>query len=167
MSDRMTLGIKCEDLLIDNHYLYAHKARKKKVALVRIEVTNPLSVDVQVRLGSTKLTAAGKTFDTERPAVILRKFSEFTWDFLFYAILDFHPITAAFELCVWLTGPLYNRRLRRQLVLLTDSDLSLRPGESKTAMVAFRGVPKDLERLTIVFRCGETEVEQQVAINSV
>jgi hypothetical protein len=166
MSDRMTLGIKCVDLLKDNHYLYAHKARKKKISLVRIEVTNPLSADVQVRLGTTKLTAAGKTFAAESPAVILRKLSEFTWDFFFYFLLDFHPITAAIEVCIGLTGPLYNRRLRRQLALLTDADLSLRPGESKTTIVAFRGVPKEMERLTIVFRCGETEEELQWTFGS-
>lgn len=159
MSDRMTLGIKCEDVLKDNNYLYAHKSRKKKIALVRIEVTNSLSADVQVRLGSTKLTAGGKTFGTESPAVILRKLSEFTWDFLLWTLLAFHPIEAILDVGILLTGPLYNRRLRRQLALLTDADLSLRPGESKTVMVGFRGVPKELERLTIVFRCGETEEE--------
>ncbi len=167
MSDRMTLGVQCADVLKDNNHLYAIKARKKKIALIRIEVANPLSADVQVRLGSTKLTAGGKSFGTESPAVILRKLSEFTWDFLLWALLAFHPIEAILDVGILLTGPLYNRRLRRQLALLTDADLSLRPGESKTAIVAFRGVPKELERLTIVFRSGETDVEQQVAFNSV
>ena len=166
MSDSNTLGIKCDDVLKGNSYLYAHKSRRKKIALVRVEVTNQQSADVQIRLGSTKLTAAGKTFAAESPAVILRKLSEFTWDFLIYPLLDFHPVTAIFEVCVLLSGPLYNRRLRRQLKLLTDADLSLRPGESKTVMVAFRGVPPKLERLTIVFRCGETAIEQQVPLNS-
>ncbi len=166
MSERMTLGVKCDDVLKDNGHRYAIKARKKKIALVRIEITNLQSADVKMLLGSTKLIAAGKTFAAESPAVILRNLSEFTWDFLLYALLDFHPITAAFEVCVWLTGPLYNRRLRRQLALLTDADMSLRPGESKTAVVAFRGAAPELERLTIVFRCGETEEEQLWAFNS-
>ena len=107
------------------------------------------------------MIAGGKTFAAESPAVVLRKLSEFTWDFLLYPLLGFHPITAIFEMGVFLTGPLYNRRLRRQLALLTDADLSLRPGESKTAIVAFRGVPKGLERLTIIFRDGATEQELQ------
>lgn len=166
MSDRMNVDIKCEDVLKGNSYLYAHKSRRKKIALVRIEVTNPLSAEVQVRFGLTKLIAGGKTFAAESPAVILRKLSEFTWDFLIYPVLDFHPLTAIFEVCVLLSGPLYNRRLRRQLALLTDADLTLRPGESKTVMVAFRGVPKVLERLTIVFRGGETEEELQWTFNS-
>ncbi|MBC7816123.1 MAG: hypothetical protein IAG10_04410 [Planctomycetaceae bacterium] len=166
MSDRLTLGINCDDVLKDNGHWYALKARRKKIALVRIEVTNPLSADVQVVLGSTKLTAAGKTFDIESPAVILRKLSEFTWDFLLYALLDFHPVMAVLDVSLLLTGPLYNRRLRRQLANLTDADLSLRPGESKTAIVAFRGVPKGWERVTIVFRSCQTEVEQQVAFPS-
>ncbi len=164
MSDGNTLGIKCEDVLKDNSYLYAHKSRRKKIAIVRVEVTNSLSAEVQVRFGSTKLIAGGKSFNAESPAVILRKLSEFTWDFLIYPLLDFHPVTAIFEVCVLLMGPLYNRRLRRQLSLLTDADMSLRPGESKSAMVAFRGVPKELERLTIVFRRGEEEDELSVEL---
>ena len=121
MNDRMTLGVKCHDALKDNGHWYAIKARRKKIALIRIEVSNPQSAEVQVRLGSTKLTAGGKMFATESPAVILRKLSEFTWDFLLYSLLDFHPVTAVIEVCVWLTGPLYNRRLRRQLALLFRS----------------------------------------------
>ena len=162
MNDRLTLGIQCDNVLKDNGHWYAVKARKKKIALVRIEVTNPLSADVQVRLGSTKLIAAGKTFVAESPAVILRKLSEFTWDFFLYPLLEFSPITAAIEICIALTGPLYNRRIRRQLVLLTDADMTLRPGESKTAIVAFRGVAKEVERLTFVFRYAETEAELSV-----
>jgi|CXWL01.1.fsa_nt_gi hypothetical protein len=167
MSDHTSLNIKCENVLKNNSHLYAHKSRRKKIALVRVEVTNTLPAEVQVRFGSTKLIAGGKTFVAESPAVILRKFSEFTWDFLIYPLLDFQPITAIFEVCVLLSGPLYNRRLRRQLALLTDADMTLRPGESKTAIVAFRGVTRELEQITIVFRCGDTEVEQQVAFQSV
>ena len=159
MSDPMTLGVKCDDLLKDNSHWYALKARRKKIALLRVEVTNTQSSDVLVRFGSTKLFAGGKTFGTESPAVILRKFSEFTWDFLVYVLLDFHPVMAIFDVSLLLFGPLYNRRLKRQLALLTDADLSLRPSESKTAIVAFRGVAKELERLTIVFRCGGTTEE--------
>lgn len=50
----MTLGVKCDDVLRDNDHLYAIKARKKKIALVRIEVTNPQSSNVQVVLSKAK-----------------------------------------------------------------------------------------------------------------
>ena len=159
MSDPITLSVKCDDLLKDNSHWYALKARRKKIALIRVAVTNTHASDVLVRFGSTKLIAGGKTFGTESPAVVLRKFSEFTWDFLVYVLLDFHPVMAIFDVSLLLFGPLYNRRLKRQLALLTDADMSLRPGESKTAIVAFRGIAKELERLTIVFCCGEAEEE--------
>lgn len=155
----MTLVGRCDDLLKGNNRWYAIKARRKKIALLRIEVTNTQTADVLVRFGSAKLIAGGKTFGIESPAVVLRKFSEFTWDFLVYALLDFHPVLAIFDVSLLLFGPFYNRRLKRQLALLTDADLSLRPGESKTAIVAFRGVAKELERLTIVFHCGDTAEE--------
>jgi hypothetical protein len=164
MNDGATLEVKCDDVLKDNRYVYAMKARRKKIALVRLEVTNPQSSDVQVILGSTTLAAAGKTFcGAESPAVIVRKLSEFTWDFLFYWIIAFHPVTAAIEACLFLVGPLYNRRLRRQLALLSDSEIVLRPGESKTAVIAFRGGSKELERLTIVFRFRDVEQQLQWA----
>jgi hypothetical protein len=166
MNNRMTLAAKCDDVLRNNDHLYAIKARKKKIALVRIEVTNPQSSDVHVLLGSTKLTSAGKTFGAERPAVILRKLSEFTWDFLLYSIVDFHPVTAAIEACLFLTGPLYNRRLKRLLALLSDGEMTLRPGESKAAVIAFRGVSNELERLTILFRSRDEVQELQLAFNS-
>ena len=162
----MTLGVKCDDLLKDNNHWYALKARRKKIALLRVEVTNTQASDALVRFGSTKLIAGGKTFGTESPAVVLRKFSEFTWDFLIYALLDFHPVMAILDVSLLLFGPLYNRRLKRQLALLTDADLSLRPGESKSAIVAFRGVAKELERLTVVFRCGETEEELSINLKA-
>lgn len=159
MSDPMMLTARCDDLLKDNNRWYAIKARRKKIALLRVEVTNTQSADVLVRFGSAKLIAGGKTFGVENPAVILGKFSEFTWDFLVYALLDFHPVLAIFDVSLLLFGPFYNHRLKRQLALLTDANLPLRPGESKTAIVAFRGVAKELERLTIMFCCGESDEE--------
>jgi hypothetical protein len=150
-----SLSIKCDDFLRDNEYLYARKARKKKIALIRIEATNPQSSDAHILLASARLTSKGKTFDVEKPAVVMRKLSEFTWDFLLFLLIDFSPITAAFELCVFLSGPLYNRRLRRQLEVISDTDLTLRPGESKTAVLAFRRVPRQLDRLTFSCRCGD------------
>lgn len=158
----MTLDAKCDDVLKDNSHWYALKARRKKIALIRVEVTNTQSSDVLIRFGSTKLIAGGKTFGSDSPAVILRKLSEFTWDFFVYALLDFHPIKAVLDVSLLLFGPLYNRRLKRQLALLTNVDMTLRPGESKSAIVAFRGVASELERLMIAFRCGETDEELSV-----
>jgi hypothetical protein len=163
---RTILTANCDDVLRNNDHLYAKKARRKKIALIRVDVTNSQSSDVHVLLGSTKLTSAGKTFTAENPAVILRKLSEFTWDFLLYSIVDFYPITAVIEAFVFLTGPLYNRRLKRQLALLSDGEMALRPGESKAAVIAFRGVSKELEWLTIWFRSGDEKQELQLAFNS-
>jgi hypothetical protein len=158
--DQVTLDVKCDDFLKDNRHFYAVKAARKKIAIVRVEVTNRNSSDARLLFGSSKLAAGGKEFDVVSPAVAVRKLSEFTWDFLLFAILDFHSIIALFELFVFLGGPLYNRRLKRKLALLTDGEMLLSPGESKTALLAFRGVRRDLERLTIVCRCGEGGEQQ-------
>jgi hypothetical protein len=74
---------------------------------------------------------------------------------LLFAIIDFHSIVALAEALMFLGGPLYNRRLRRKLALLSDGELLLSPGESKAALLAFRGVRKDLERLTMSWHCGD------------
>ncbi len=167
MNGQHTIRVTCVDVLKDNQHVYARKARRKKIALVRIEATNPLSRDVQVLLGTAQLTAAGQTLGIEPPPAVLRSLSEFTWDFLLYSIVDFHPIAAAIDVCLFLTGPIYNRRLRRQLALLSDRDMVLHPGESKTAIAAFRGACKQLQRLNVAFRCGVERGEVQCALDSV
>ena len=107
----MKLDVRWDNFLKDNHHWYAIKATKKRIALIRIEVTNRESSDVQIVLGASKLTAGGNSYDAERPTVVIRKLSEFTWDFLLFSITDlFHPVTALMEGLVFLTGPLYNRR---------------------------------------------------------
>ena len=58
------------------------------------------------------------------PAALIRKFSEFTWDFLLYTLIDFHPVLAVVDISVLLTGPLYNRRLKKQLRGLADSEMT-------------------------------------------
>lgn len=158
--NQSTLDVKCHDFLKDNRNFYAIKAERKKIAIVRIEVTNWQSSDVTCSLGSSKLDAGGSKYDVASPAVVIRKLSEFTWDFLLFAILDFHSIVALLELFVFLGGPLYNRRLRRKLTLLSDGEMLLSPGESKAALLAFRGVRKKLEQLTIACRCGDGEEHQ-------
>ena len=157
----MSIDITCENFLRDNSHLYATKATRKKIALIRIEATNRQSRDVQLRLGATSLTAGGKRYAAEQPAVIIRKLSEFTWDFLLFAITDmFNPITAVAEGLVFLGGPLYNRRLRRKLKLLADNDLLLPAGNSKVALLAFRGVRSQLDAVTIPYRTADGNEQQ-------
>ena len=152
----MKIEFECENYLNDNSHLYATKATRKKIALIRIEATNRHSADVRLLLGSTRLIAGGKSYEAEQPAVVIRKLSEFTWDFLLFAITDmFNPVTAILEGFVFLGGPLYNRRLRRKLKLLTDADLSLSPGESKVALLAFRGVRNELGAVSIPYLCAD------------
>jgi hypothetical protein len=140
MTTSVPLKVRCEDFLKDNRRVYARKAVRKKIAIVSVEATNLHTADLTLRLGSTELIAGGTSYRAESPAVIVRKLSEFTWDFLFYSIIDFHPINALIDAFFFLTGPLYNRRLRRQLKLLSDGELILKPGECKKALIAFRGV---------------------------
>jgi hypothetical protein len=130
--------------------MYAAKARRKKIALVRIDVTNGDAIPVVARVGLSSLIAAGTTYYPEEPAEIVRKLGEFTWDFLLYSLIDFHPVTAVLDMAVFLSGPLYKRRLKRQLKSLSNEDLLVPPGESKTAIVAFRGVAQKPDKLTMV-----------------
>ena len=148
----MTIQVTCDDFLKENQRWYAIKARRKKIAIVRIEVTNGGQSDVRLDLGSSRLTAGGKEFTPEKPEVVIRKLSEFTWDFLVFAITDLLSFVALMEFFVFLCGPLYNRRLKRQLASLSVGEVSLSPGESKTLLIAFRGVKRELERLTLPYR---------------
>jgi hypothetical protein len=162
MTHPVELGVKCADFLKDNHHAYAAKARRKKISLIGVEVTNRCSEDVRLLLGSSQLIAAGKIFPAENRTVILRKLSAFTWDFLVYLIIDFHPVSAAIEAFLFLTGPIYNWRLRRHLRLLSDGEKLLRPGESEKVILGFRGVPKkpdEIETLQLWYRCGDGEKE--------
>ena len=160
MTHADALDVKCADFLKDNHRAYAHKARRKRIALVSVEVTSHHSSEVRLLVGSSQLVAGGNSFPAETRAIILRKLSAFTWDFLIYLIIDFHPVTAAIEAFLFLTGPIYNWRLKRHLRLLSDGELSLRPGESAKLVLGFRGVPKkaqELEELELCYRCGDGE----------
>jgi hypothetical protein len=160
----VAVDIKCCDFLAGNDRVYARKARRKKIALVRIDVTNGEAVPVVVQLGTSSLIAAGSTHRPEDPAVVVRKLGEFTWDFLLYSIIDFHPVTAVLDMAVFLTGPLYKRRLKRQLKGLTAGELRVRPGETKTAVVAFRGVGQKPEQLTTILRVGDVERAQVLPV---
>jgi hypothetical protein len=152
--------VKCSDFLKDNHHVYALKAARKKIALISLEAASRHSAELRLMLGASRLIADGKSYIAERPAVILRKFSEFTWDFPLYTIIDFHPVTAAIETFLFLTGPIYNWRLRRQLKLLSDGELLLGPGERKRVLIGFRGVSKRPEQLIVAFRFGDGQEHQ-------
>ena len=157
MSQDGVLAVRCADFLKDNHRAYAHKARRKKIALISVDVTTRHSSDVRLLIGSTELIAGGNSFPAETRAKVLRKLSAFTWDFLFYLVIDFHPVTAAIEAFVFLTGPIYNWRLRRHLSRLTDADVALRPGEAAQFVLGFRGVSSQPERLDLCVCDGSGE----------
>ncbi|MGE3818313.1 MAG: hypothetical protein AB7I30_02670 [Isosphaeraceae bacterium] len=148
----MELEIKSDDFLTDNAHVYAIKAKRKKIAILKITATNRTPTGVLLILGSSKLTAHGKTYNVEQPEAVIRRLGEFTWDFLLYSIIDFHPVTTVIDATLFLTGPIYNRRLRRQLALLSAGDLQVPSGECRSALIAFRCVSKKLERLSVPVR---------------
>jgi hypothetical protein len=158
--------VKCSDFLNGNDHLYARKARRKKIALILIVASNRGSSAARLMLGTSRLTSGGRVLGVEAPATTIRRLSEFTWEFLLYSVIDFQPITAMVDVLVLLSGPLYNRRLRRQLALLADSDLELLPGESKSALIAFRGITKDLERIMFTIRCQGREETVEYPIDN-
>jgi hypothetical protein len=162
----MSVDIRCSDFLRGNDHLYSWKARRKQFAFVRVDVTNRESTALRVLLGSSTLTASGKRYHAEDPAVIIRKLGEFTWDFLLYSIIDFHPITAVLDVALFLSGPLYHRRLRRQLGMLTNKDLLLLPGETKTAVLAFRGPATHPMKLTTTVCVGDSECPSEHAVDA-
>ena len=157
MSQHGVLDVRCADFLKDNHRAYVQKARRKKIALISVDVTSRHSSDVRLVFGSTQLIAGGHSFPVETRSKILRKLSAFTWDFLFYLVIDFHPVTAAIEAFFFVTGPIYNWRLRRHLSRLTDADVVLRPGQAGQFVLGFRGVSSQPERLDLYVSDGSGE----------
>ena len=145
----MNVDIQCVNHLTDNDYVYAMKAKRKKIAIIGVRAMNRDTSPMRLLLGSSKLIADGRSYDAEDPAAIRRKLGEFTWDFLLYSLIDFHPISAIVDMSMMLTGPIYNRRLKRQLALLSNTELSLSTGESKSALLAFRGPSKHLDSLRL------------------
>jgi hypothetical protein len=151
MNTPAALDVKCEDFLRDNRRIYARKAKRKKISIISLEATNQHTTELRVLFGESKLLSGAKTYSPENSAVVFRKLSEFTWDFLIYSIIDFHPVAAVFEAFIFLTGPLLNWRLKRQLKLLSDGELPLRPGERKRVLLAFPGVTQKLDELHLSF----------------
>jgi hypothetical protein len=88
----------------------------------------------------------------ETPGVMIRRFSEFTWDFLVYSVLDFQPVLVAVDVLFLLSGPLQNWRLKRQLKLLSDGELVLRSGDCKKAILGFCGVSNGAGQLRLFYR---------------
>ena len=157
------LSITAKSFLKHNPRLYAHKARRKKFALICITAQASSHIDeLRIDLQAAKLVVGSKSYGVEAPKRIIRKFSEFTWDFLIFAILDFHPVLVLVDIFFVLSGPLYNRRLRKQLRLLSDGEMALRPGEQKKAILAFRAVSKGAAQLCVQYRCGESELKEIV-----
>jgi len=131
------LEICCSDFLKDNPHVYAHKARRKKIALIKLDLANEGDAAVEVDLGAAHLIAGGNSHAAEAPETLIKKFREFTWDFILFAIFDFHPLLVMIDLFFLVTGPLYNRRLRRQLRQLTNESITLKAGEKKSVVLGF------------------------------
>ena len=145
------LAVSCRDYLKENSHLYAFKARRRKIALIELEATNTSAAEIQLLGGSAQLIAGDHRCNVEDPNVIVRKLSEFTWDFLLYSILSFHPVLLIVDLSIFLTGPLYNRRLKNQLQSLSTGEVRLQPGERKRMLLGFRGAPKAADQLQLEF----------------
>ncbi|MCH8218962.1 MAG: hypothetical protein IH892_19565 [Planctomycetes bacterium] len=98
MANALPLKIVCEDFLRDNRRLYAHKAKRKKIALIAVEaVCMGDSETVTLDLGAAELVTDKKRHGVEPPDRLIRRFSEFTWDFLFFLIVDFHPVLSLID----------------------------------------------------------------------
>ena len=157
------LRLTAKNFLKHNPRLYAHKARRKKIALINITAQASSHIDeLRIDLQTAKLVVGSKRYGVEAPKRIIRKFSEFTWDFLLFAILDFHPVLVLVDIFFVLSGPLYNRRLKKQLRLLSDGEMALKPGEKEKAILGFRAVPKGAAQLYVQYRCGESEPKEKV-----
>jgi len=154
------LEVRCEDYLKDNHHFYAFKAKRKKIAVINVEVVNKSAADVQLLLDESTLRVADRICNLELRATIFWKLSEFTWDFLLYLILDFHPLLAAVDMFFLLSGPLQNRMLKKQLHALSDGEMLLKAGESNKVLLGFRGVSKGPRQLQLVYCVARSEKHQ-------
>ena len=153
-SQSAALRTTCNDHLKNNRHVYALKAHRKKIAIIRLHAKNAQRAPLRIRFTELRLLAGGEQYSAEPGDGVIRKLSEFTWDFLLYLVLDFHPLVALVDLSLFLTGPLYNRRLRKQLNELIADDLLLEPDEEQTFLVGFRGLKKSaaLEQLRVGYR---------------
>lgn len=157
MSNAVELDVKCEDFLKDNPHLYAHKAKRKKIALISVEAVNRDLTELRIELGGAKLHVGEQTYAVESPGVIIRRLSEFTWDFLVYSVLVFQPALVVVDAFLFLSGPLYNRRLRKQLHLLSDGEMILVRGDRKKAILGFCRVSKGAAQLQLAYRRDDGE----------
>ena len=161
MTNALPLKVVCEDFLQDNHRLYAHKAKRKKIALIAIEAaSSSASGTLTLDLGAAELISDKKRHGVEPPEYLVRRFTEFTWDFLLFLVVDFHPILSIIDLLGLLGGRFYNRRLRRQLRLLSDGEMTLGTGERKKVVLGFRGVRGSATHLQLPVRYQDGKSEQ-------
>lgn len=160
----LPIEVTVSDLLKENSCLYAHKARRKKIALIVVEFSARKDSDtVTVDFGSATFTSGGKDRGVEPPERLLRRFREFTWDFLFFLLLDFNPLLSLIDFMVLLGGPLYNRRLKKQLCLLTDGEMVVRPGTGQKAILGFLAVRTGPAELRFSYRSGEGDMQMFTA----
>ena len=68
MTNALPLKVVCEDFLQDNHRLYAHKAKRKKIALIAIEAaSSSASGTLTLDLGAAELISDKKRHGVEPP----------------------------------------------------------------------------------------------------
>ena len=146
--DRVVL--RCSDMLRDARAFHLAKARWKRFALIRCTVDNHGPAALTVHAGGSTLVAGGAEYPTEPRDIVIRKCSEFTWDFLAYLILDFGLVTAVLDIFFLLAGPLTNRRLRKKLAPIAEGDATVAPGGRWEGILAFHKVPRG--KGTVVLR---------------
>lgn len=166
MQGALELEASAADFLDGNRSLYAARARRKKLGLIGFRVLNRTPAEVRIDLGSSRLLCGGQSREVEAPRAVIRSLSEFTWDFLVYLILSFHPLLAAVDLFFFLGGPLYNRSLRRKLRALVDGTIVIAPGEAAEGLLGFRKVPRGPAVLRLAYAAdgsGPRQIELPVA----
>lgn len=185
----MYLEIVCRDFLKDNNHSYARDAADRRITLVEVRATNQCPFEMRLMLGSSRLTSIEDDRQVVTSAlgssVLLQELlsgwgwprrrvaSEAMWGVLvaanaiiFWAAHGVEPDRwvalwpfLLFVPLLFSLGPLYNYRLRRQLASLSNGDLLLMPGESKTALIAFRDAATLFDHLLIPLRRGDAEPE--------
>ncbi len=128
------------DFLGDGRQWFAPRARRKKIALIRLAARNDGSAPITVDFAQSRFSVSGQHHEAESRDTITGRLSTFQWDFLFYWILHFSIIELAIELSLFLAGTLFNRSLRKRLSSILDRQLTMQPGERLQGLVAFRKV---------------------------
>jgi len=147
-------------------------AGTRGIPIIEVTATNRCSFEIQLMLGSAKLTSSGTGYPAESsPIDADTAFRQLSWrlgdwepgDWGWWPALDpagcltaVVPSVLLFGLIGWLC----DRRRRRDLTSLADGELRLSPGETRSALIAFPAIPRhQLDGLTIPLRRPDAEPE--------